>query len=220
MRAAGPERRTRFPGASPRIVLSGTQRLARRPRHPHMGAVESRIMLAQASLPAEAVPHVQKPSLLGLTRARLADALRAAGIPEREVRMRVAQLWHWIYLQGATDFDGMLNVAKPLRARLDGPLHARPAGDRQRAGLDRRHAQVADPHAARRAAASRGRRDRVRLYSRERPRHAVRLQPGRLHADLHLLPYRHAEARPQPVGAGDRRRSSWWRATASATFPA
>ena len=32
--------------------------------------------------------------------------------------MRVAQVWHWIYFQGLRDFDGMLNVAKALRARL------------------------------------------------------------------------------------------------------
>jgi 23S rRNA (adenine2503-C2)-methyltransferase len=34
--------------------------------------------------------------------------------------MRVAQLWHWLYVRGATDFDAMTNVAKDLRARLAG----------------------------------------------------------------------------------------------------
>ncbi|VVB50052.1 Dual-specificity RNA methyltransferase RlmN [Beijerinckiaceae bacterium RH AL1] len=57
-------------------------------------------------------------SLLGLTRADLAEALAAIDVPERERRMRVAQLWHWIYFQGATSFDAMLNVSKHLRARL------------------------------------------------------------------------------------------------------
>ena len=57
-------------------------------------------------------------SLVGLTRAGLAEALAAIGVPEREHRMRVAQLWHWIYFQGATSFDDMLNVSKLLRARL------------------------------------------------------------------------------------------------------
>jgi 23S rRNA (adenine2503-C2)-methyltransferase len=33
--------------------------------------------------------------------------------------MRVAQLWHWIYFQGATSFDVMLNIGKSLRAKLD-----------------------------------------------------------------------------------------------------
>src|SRR5690606_1852930 len=30
-----------------------------------------------------------------------------------------AQLWHWIYLRGVTDFAAMTNVAKELRADLD-----------------------------------------------------------------------------------------------------
>ncbi len=59
-----------------------------------------------------------RPSLVGKTRAQLADALAAIGVPERELRMRVGQLWHWIYFQGATSFDAMLNVSKVLRAKL------------------------------------------------------------------------------------------------------
>ena len=55
---------------------------------------------------------------MGKTRAQLADALAAIGVPERETRMRVGQLWHWIYFQGATSFDAMLNVSKVLRAKL------------------------------------------------------------------------------------------------------
>ncbi|MFV0279727.1 MAG: 23S rRNA (adenine(2503)-C(2))-methyltransferase RlmN [Rhodoblastus sp.] len=59
-----------------------------------------------------------KPSLVGLTRAQLADHLRALDLPEREIRMRVNQLWNWIYFHGVRDFDAMLNVSKVLRARL------------------------------------------------------------------------------------------------------
>ena len=59
-----------------------------------------------------------KPSLLGLSRAGLAEALGNIGVPERERRMRVAQLWHWIYFGGAQSFDAMLNVSKVLRATL------------------------------------------------------------------------------------------------------
>jgi len=58
------------------------------------------------------------PSLVGLTRDELAAALAAADVPAREIRMRVAQLWHWIYFQGAASFDDMLNVSKALRAKL------------------------------------------------------------------------------------------------------
>ncbi|MDP3553051.1 23S rRNA (adenine(2503)-C(2))-methyltransferase RlmN [Methylocystis sp.] len=59
-----------------------------------------------------------KPSLAGMTRAEIADALRALGLPEREIRMRVSQIWHWVYFRGARDFDEMLNVSKAMRAQL------------------------------------------------------------------------------------------------------
>jgi 23S rRNA (adenine2503-C2)-methyltransferase len=59
-----------------------------------------------------------KPSLAGATRADLAEALAAIGVPQREIRMRVTQLWHWIYHHGIRDFAAMLNVSKHLRAAL------------------------------------------------------------------------------------------------------
>ncbi len=59
------------------------------------------------------------PSLVGLTRAQLADALGAAGVPESQRRMRVQQLWHWIYFRGVRSFGEMTNVSKELRAALD-----------------------------------------------------------------------------------------------------
>ena len=57
-------------------------------------------------------------SLAGATRRELGQSLAAAGVPEREIRMRVAQLWHWIYHAGASSFDPMANVSKVLRATL------------------------------------------------------------------------------------------------------
>ncbi len=59
-----------------------------------------------------------KPSLVGMSRAEMAAALTAAGIPERQVRMRLGQLWHWIYVRGVTDFAAMTNISKDLRAAL------------------------------------------------------------------------------------------------------
>jgi 23S rRNA (adenine2503-C2)-methyltransferase len=58
-------------------------------------------------------------SLVGLTRDELAEALRAIGVPDSQTRMRVAQLWRWLYVRGATDFAAMTNVSKTLRADLD-----------------------------------------------------------------------------------------------------
>ncbi|MEO1702845.1 MAG: 23S rRNA (adenine(2503)-C(2))-methyltransferase RlmN [Pseudomonadota bacterium] len=59
-----------------------------------------------------------KPSLTGLTRTGLGDALREIGVAEKQIRMRVQQLWHWLYIRGVEDFDAMTNVSKDLRAKL------------------------------------------------------------------------------------------------------
>lgn len=57
-------------------------------------------------------------NLVGLDRDELRDALAAVGVPERELRMRSTQLWHWIYHRGITDFADMTNVSKHVRAML------------------------------------------------------------------------------------------------------
>ena len=59
-----------------------------------------------------------KRSLAGLDRIQLAEALGEIGIPERERRMRVSQLWNWIYFRGTRDFDTMTNISKDVRAKL------------------------------------------------------------------------------------------------------
>jgi len=60
----------------------------------------------------------EKPSLIGLSRQELAAFLGEIGVPERQRRMRVSQLWRWIYTQGVHDFDAMTNVSKALRRDL------------------------------------------------------------------------------------------------------
>lgn len=60
-----------------------------------------------------------KANLVGLTRDALRDALIAAGTPEKQARMRVGQIWQWIYQKGVRDFGEMTNLAKPYRALLD-----------------------------------------------------------------------------------------------------
>ncbi|CDZ71028.1 Ribosomal RNA large subunit methyltransferase N [Neorhizobium galegae bv. orientalis] len=59
-----------------------------------------------------------KPSLIGLTREDMAAALKEKGVSEKQVRMRVSQLWHWLYIRGVSDFDAMTNVAKDMREML------------------------------------------------------------------------------------------------------
>ncbi|MEA2990244.1 MAG: rRNA (adenine2503-C2)-methyltransferase [Alphaproteobacteria bacterium] len=69
--------------------------------------------------PLERYVPPAKPSLVGLPRAALAEALGAIGVPEKQRKMRVQQLWHWMYVRGATRFDAMTSVAKDLQATLD-----------------------------------------------------------------------------------------------------
>ncbi len=69
--------------------------------------------------PLERYVAPEKPSLVGMSRAALAGALGEVGVPERERKMRLQQLWHWLYVRGATSFDVMTSVSKELRAKLD-----------------------------------------------------------------------------------------------------
>ena len=57
-------------------------------------------------------------NLVGLDREGLRAALLAVNVPERELRMRTSQLWHWIYHRGVTDFAAMTDVSKSFRAAL------------------------------------------------------------------------------------------------------
>ena len=69
--------------------------------------------------PLERYVAPAKPSLIGLPRAELAEALGGAGVPERQRRMRVQQIWHWLYVRGVQDFDAMTTLSKEMRAQLD-----------------------------------------------------------------------------------------------------
>jgi 23S rRNA (adenine2503-C2)-methyltransferase len=69
--------------------------------------------------PLERYVPPAKPSLIGLSRGELSDALGEAGVPEKQRKMRVQQLWNWIYVRGAMSFADMTSVSKELRAALD-----------------------------------------------------------------------------------------------------
>ncbi|MEZ5886963.1 MAG: 23S rRNA (adenine(2503)-C(2))-methyltransferase RlmN [Paracoccaceae bacterium] len=85
-------------------------------------------MSAAAAAPAPLVPEIHaiprrpavegKVNLVGLTRAALREALIAAGTPEKQAKMRVGQIWQWIYHWGVRDFDAMTNLAKDYRRLL------------------------------------------------------------------------------------------------------
>ncbi len=57
-------------------------------------------------------------NLIGMTRAQMQEALVQAGTPVRQSRMRLGQIWQWIYHWGVRDFDAMTNLAKDYRALL------------------------------------------------------------------------------------------------------
>ncbi len=67
---------------------------------------------------ARAAVDAAKPSLAGLSRERLRAALAEVGVPEKHLRMRVGQLWRWLYVDGVTSFDRMTDVSKDLRNTL------------------------------------------------------------------------------------------------------
>ncbi|WP_237369544.1 23S rRNA (adenine(2503)-C(2))-methyltransferase RlmN [Rhizobium sp. SL42] len=71
--------------------------------------------LAPALRPAVST---EKPSLIGMDRDTLGAALREKGVPEKQVKMRVAQIWNWVYVRGVSDFDAMVNVSKDMREML------------------------------------------------------------------------------------------------------
>ena len=68
--------------------------------------------------PLERYVAPEKPSLVGYTRTQLSDALGSVAVPETQSKMRVQQLWHWIYFRGLTSFDEMTSVSKDLRSAL------------------------------------------------------------------------------------------------------
>jgi 23S rRNA (adenine2503-C2)-methyltransferase len=63
-------------------------------------------------------PPSQTRSLAGLGRQGLRDALVAIGVGEAQLKMRLAQLMRWIYVQGVHEFAAMSDVSKELRGKL------------------------------------------------------------------------------------------------------
>jgi 23S rRNA (adenine2503-C2)-methyltransferase len=57
-------------------------------------------------------------NLVGLTREAMRAALIAEGTPEKQAKMRVGQIWQWIYQWGTRDFADMTNLSKAFRAEL------------------------------------------------------------------------------------------------------
>ncbi|HKK83962.1 MAG TPA: 23S rRNA (adenine(2503)-C(2))-methyltransferase RlmN [Roseovarius sp.] len=57
-------------------------------------------------------------NIVGLTRDKLREVLIANGTPEKQAKMRVNQIWQWVYQWGVRDFAEMTNLSKAYRAEL------------------------------------------------------------------------------------------------------
>ncbi|MBR0711371.1 23S rRNA (adenine(2503)-C(2))-methyltransferase RlmN [Bradyrhizobium liaoningense] len=68
--------------------------------------------------PLETYVPPARPSLIGLSRTELADRLGEIGVAPAQRKMRVQQLWHWLYFRGAQSFDDMTSISKGIRADL------------------------------------------------------------------------------------------------------
>jgi 23S rRNA (adenine2503-C2)-methyltransferase len=68
--------------------------------------------------PLETYVPPARPSLIGLSPAELADRLGEIGVAPAQRKMRVQQLWHWMYFRGAKNFDEMTSISRDTRAEL------------------------------------------------------------------------------------------------------
>ena len=68
------------------------------------------------TVPRKAVDGM--PNLVGMSREAMRDALIRVGTAEKQAKMRVGQIWQWIYHWGVRDFDQMTNLSKDYRAML------------------------------------------------------------------------------------------------------
>ncbi len=69
--------------------------------------------------PLESYVPPAKPSLIGLSREELAERLGEIGVAPAQRKMRVQQLWHWMYVRGAQTFDAMTSISKEMRKELE-----------------------------------------------------------------------------------------------------
>lgn len=61
-------------------------------------------------------------NLIGMSRTTMHEKLLEIGTPEKQVKMRVGQIWQWIYQKGARNFSQMTNLSKQYRELLSNNL--------------------------------------------------------------------------------------------------
>ena len=70
------------------------------------------------------VASAEKPTLIGLDRAGLMEALAGVGVEQRALKMRAQQLWHWLYMRGVSDFGVTGHIGgnpqvRPIKITVD-----------------------------------------------------------------------------------------------------
>jgi 23S rRNA (adenine2503-C2)-methyltransferase len=97
---------------------------------PHLNSSEIyRAMQTTTEMPGASVPLEKTPleayvppavpSLIGLSREELAAKLGEIGVAPAQRKMRVQQLWHWMYVRGAQSFEAMTSISKDMRKELE-----------------------------------------------------------------------------------------------------
>ena len=84
-----------------------------------------------------------KRNLIGLDFEELTEALTSLGLE----KFRAKQVWSWIYHHGATDFNKMTTLAKPVRDKLAEHFTVARPIDHARSEIRRWHAQMARANA-------------------------------------------------------------------------
>ena len=97
---------------------------------PHSGASAPLEKIA-----LETYVPLAKPSLVGLSRAEISDQLGAIGVQPAQRKMRVQQLWHWIYVRGAQNFADMTSISKDMRSTTRAAFHRGAARSGRRTDL-------------------------------------------------------------------------------------
>ncbi len=58
-------------------------------------------------------------NLIGVSRGQLRHVLASVGVPEKQLGLRTRQIFHWIYIRGATRFSQMTSIGKDLQTTLE-----------------------------------------------------------------------------------------------------
>ncbi|MBU4531865.1 MAG: 23S rRNA (adenine(2503)-C(2))-methyltransferase RlmN [Hoeflea sp.] len=73
---------------------------------------------ARPARPTASQAQDGKPTLIGMSREEMVAAMADAGVPEKQRKMRVNQIWHWLYIRGVSDFADMHTISRELRESL------------------------------------------------------------------------------------------------------